>query len=534
MIRTRLTFAFALLALLAMIQGAFTVWASRSAADRAKQSVVSAHLLNQYLDLSANKQRLKVWFAQSALADDAPLEQRELLLNRMAENLAELENTAQRLYRFDIKAAEGEIATAAALKKNFAALSQEIIRAGQSNALAKDASSWRALIAVFDISEGVDMRQVLGQAVTRQRQASETAERELEQALARVQSANTLLTALSVGLGIFAVLYFVRRMQRPFQDLVQATTALAHGDYSQRPVGRSQDEFGQFGDQLNILATQLQTAQEHNQRLMRGLDDAVAERTNALTRSHEALMRIDSRRRQFFAELSHELRTPVTVIRGEAEIALRGYRQSADTYRASLQTIVSTAADMGARVEDLLHAARSDTLDYAMHLKPTPVDEIVSSVLQKLSAIAAHRQISVVHDLHLPDMRKDNLWVMADKDRLSQALMIVLDNAIRYSPAGSQVKLQLKHLDDELQLAVRDEGIGMSDEELSQAFDRHFRGSQARSLSPTGAGLGLTIARDILTAHHGHISLEPQKPRGLQVNLHLPALKPDEALLAHI
>jgi two-component system, OmpR family, sensor kinase len=527
MIRTRLSIVFALLALLVIAQGLFTFWASRSATAHAQQSVLSTHLLNQYLELSANKQRLKVWFAQSALANDATLSQRDELLEKMAKNLAELETAAQRQAALNPSDVNNDIQTATALKTNFAALKQEIMLAEQGKQSVSDATSWRALIDVFDISEGADMRLLLEQAVARQRLASQSAERELNATLAQVQIANAVLTVLSVALGLLAVIYFVKRMHGPFHDLVQATSALIRGDYGQREVSTRSDEFGQFSRHLGRLAHQLKETQWENTKLMRGLDEAVAERTNAITRSHEALLKIESRRRQFFADLSHELRTPVTVIRGEAEIALRSDKLTLEDYRQSLHAIAGSAADLGSRVEDLLQAARTESLNYAINLQLVDLKHIISSAVEKLNAIAAHRQITLINLWGATDQTPLLARVLADKDRLQQALVILIDNAIRYSFAGAAVQIELREDTQAWQIIITDNGIGMTEAEQTHAFERHFRGEKAQQLSPTGAGLGLAIARDILSAHRGYITLSNNAPQGLQVSIHLPMLASD-------
>ena len=240
------------------------------------------------------------------------------------------------------------------------------------------------------------------------------------------------------------------------------------------------------------------------------MDDAIAVKTADVTRSHEALLRIDSRRRQFFAEVSHELRTPVTVIRGEAEIALRGTHHDAPYYRASLNRIVEATADLSRRVEDLLQLAKDNSQHYALKLQPTYLSVVVKAALSQITAVAANRNIAITQTSEVITPEAEYAMIHADKDRLQQVLTIVLENAVRYSESPGQVSVGI-HVDTAAGIAnitVIDQGIGLTESESLGAFERHFRGEKARQMRPDGAGLGLSIAQAIIVAHDGQIDLE--------------------------
>ena len=543
MIRTRLGIAFAAMVFLAMAQGFFTLWATYSAARHAERSLVATNMLNHYLELGANKQRLKVWFAQSALAGDTLEVTKNNLLEKMSQSLNELQKLAPR----DAALSPGGISTESTvlqlLSRNFALLKTSVqsiqFQITDPIAPASDQSrKWLDLISIFDRADGLDMRTVLEQAVIRQRATSERAEAELTSALSRIRLANVWLTLTATALGLFAVAYFVKRMQRPFEDLVQATSAISQGNYNYcRLPGRTHnpaDEFGLIANQLQALALKLTAAREQNEHLRHGLDDAVAAKISDVTRSHEALMRIDTRRRQFLTEVSHELRTPVTVIRGEAEIALRGTAYQDGDYRACLIRIVDACSDLGKRVQDLLQVAISDNGPYAMQLRPTPIGVVLKAALEQMAAVAENRNISLSDTVDVLSPQVEGLMVKADPDRLRQALTIVLDNAVRYSEAPGHVEV-LVSLDSQqniVRIIVRDEGIGLTESECSGVFERHFRGEIARSMRPDGAGLGLTIAQAIVVAHHGEITIQNNvspdasgtRARGACVTITLPLM----------
>ena len=552
MIRTRLSFAFAAMVLLAIAQGIFTLWATGSAAQHAARSVVATSMLNHYLELGANKQRLKVWFAQSALAGDATEETKVDLLAKMSRSLEALQALAPRDAALNREDGDSEYNALQLLANNFSVLKTSVqeVSFQPSTALVSTSSpisgsdqskAWTDLIGIFDRSDGRDMRSVLEQAVLRQRATSDLAKVQLGDALKRMRTASLLLALVSVGLGLFAVVYFVKRMHKPFDELVQSTTAIAKGNYAYRtvkyPSWQPLDEFGQIAQQLNAVAVKLEAASDQSQRLRQGLDDAVAAKTADLTRSLETLMHIDTRRRQFFAEVSHELRTPVTVIRGEAEIALRGTYSAAD-YRASLNRIVDASGDLAKRVEDLLTLAKSDGQHYALHLQPTALSAVLQGALLQMSAVAAHRNIDLPQWVDVAVPLIDSAWIQADQDRLQQAITIVLDNAVRYSPSPGRVSVYvvLDTAQRSVRIDVLDEGIGITPEECLAAFERHYRGNQARLMRPEGAGLGLSIAQAIVAAHDGEIMLRsnadrqpPASLRGACATITLPLLQQPSA-----
>ena len=518
MIRTRLTLAFALLVLLAVAQGVFTFWATRTAALNAERSVVATGLLNDYLDLGANKQRLKVWFAQYTLTGDAPTSVRDSLLAKMVASLTHLGQLAERDLTLAPRASGGEVATVASLETNFAALRSAIMSASARQADIAQADAWRNLIFVFDRSDGRDMRTVLDEAIRRQRVASEAAELALSDALSRTRIASSVLAILAAILGITAVVYFVRRLQRPFADLVVATEAIAHGDYAHQSDATRKDEFGLIAERLNNMATQLSIAQQSGETVRLALDAAVTERTAELTRSYETLTQIDARRRLFFADISHELRTPVTIIRGEAEISLRGPTRDAEDYQAALRRIISASVQLGERVAELLQLARDDAEQSVFNLAPCALNDVVTAALHKAEAIAAYRDVSMALTQNLtPD-----ITVQADASRLLQALVIVLDNAVRYSGRSAAVTVSTRSDDGVASLIIEDQGIGIAADEFEHLFERHYRGGRARAMRPDGVGLGLVIARAIIAAHHGEIEVQDNQPCGTRVCITLP------------
>jgi signal transduction histidine kinase len=315
------------------------------------------------------------------------------------------------------------------------------------------------------------------------------------------------------------VAYFVRRLDRPFADLARLSTALAAGDFSARSRVRGRDEFARIGRLLDSMAERLARAQARSQQLQQQLDELVAERTRALSHAYETQIGIEARRRQFFAELSHELRTPATVIRGEAEVALRN-RTDSTAQSEALARIIDATSELGGRIQDLLDAARGGPLDYALCIRSEPLRDIVEAAVKQMQAVAEHRELQLEFD---PGDAQRVCLVDADRERLQQALLIVLDNALRYSPGGGVVRVEIGADAEHWLVNIDDQGPGMAAAELERAFEPNYRGASGRQHAPQGHGLGLAIALRILQGLGGSIELSNRESGGLRASIALPS-----------
>jgi signal transduction histidine kinase len=522
MIRTRLAIVFSALAVLALAQSAFAWWAASTAAHLAERSVNATRMLAEYLEISGNKQRLKVWYAQRMLANDPAPDVRGTLMAAMEASVIALRELAE---RSPPEVREFERAEAATVAQNIANMAQAIEEAEQPGADLPAAEQWRTVLLAFDELAGRDMRELLREAVDRHEARSLAASAELTAALGRIRQVEAILAVGVIALALFSVIYFVRRLDRPFAELARLSTALAAGEFTARSGLSGRNEFARIGALLDSMAERLAEARARSQQLQRQLDELVAERTRSLTHAYETLLGIESRRRQFFAELSHELRTPVTVIRGEAEVALRNHID-VDAQREALGRIIEATSDLGSRVQDLLDAARGGSLEYALNIRPEPLQAIVAAAVEQMQAIAAHRGLRL--QLRSAPVAGDCL-VEADRERLQQVLVILLDNALRYSPSGGAVVVELVVETEHWLVNIDDQGPGMSAEELEHAFEAHYRGAVGLQLAPQGQGLGLPIARRIVEALGGSIELNNREGSGLRVSIALPMLGAEDA-----
>ncbi len=514
MIRTRLSIAFTLLSALALSQGLFAWWASSTAAQLAERKAIASGMEAEYESLGGNKQRLKVWFAEAMLTGNAPAQTRMTLVSRMEESLRELGALANRDSLVHGRPSP-ELPTIATLERNIDTMANAVREAIPLIQSGNPAVRWRDVLDAFDRLAGQDMREVIREAIERQSQRAKSESRQLADALAHSRVANISMAALAVFFGAFAVWYFVTHLQQPFARLSELASRFARGDLEARSGLSGRNEFGQLGALLDSMAARLQLAQARDIEVQRSLDELVAARTRSVMNAHEAMLRVEGQRRQFFAEVSHELRTPVTVIRGEADIALRAGDDPVEL-KSSLRRINDAAKDLSARVQDLLDAARSGSHDYSFVLAPQLLPAMIGAVVEQMQAVARYRGIELRQSADLAPCT-----VMADGERLQQALTTVIDNALRYTDEGGKVDVGLRLGPETASICVEDNGPGMSQGDLASAFVPQFRGS-ASGRHPSGSGLGLSIADRILQAHGGSIELTPRAPKGLRVQLHLP------------
>jgi heavy metal sensor kinase len=233
-----------------------------------------------------------------------------------------------------------------------------------------------------------------------------------------------------------------------------------------------------------------------------------------LARIEKAFLRIT----EFTADASHELRTPVSLIRTEAELALRRSRGEAE-YKESLRHILLEAERTTTLIEQLLAMARADAGRETLHMQPVDLCETLRGVAQSWRQVADIRNLQFSANLVDHDS-----FVMGDGSALRRLADILLDNAFKYTPPSGSVQLSLDHDGDRVVVAVRDSGLGIAEEDQAKIFERFYRVDKARSREQGGTGLGLAIAHWIVTQHRGTIAVESQLGHGSLFRVELPMI----------
>jgi signal transduction histidine kinase len=229
-----------------------------------------------------------------------------------------------------------------------------------------------------------------------------------------------------------------------------------------------------------------------------------------------------AQQRRFMADASHELRTPVAILRTEADVTLSRPTRTEAEYRDSIAIMRDSAHRLGRIVDDLFLLARADAGHLPLRREPLYLEEIVDEAARAVRALAEERHVRV--EL-LP---LDDSPFTGDADLLGRVLLNLLDNAIKHSPPGGTVTLALTRSARDYQVTVADEGAGIPIEAQPHIFDRFFRADKSRSREgaltgdSSGAGLGLAIGRWIAEAHGGRLELVRSDARGSEFRMTLP------------
>jgi len=247
----------------------------------------------------------------------------------------------------------------------------------------------------------------------------------------------------------------------------------------------------------------------------------VQSRTAELRTALASLQQVDQRRRQLFADVSHELRTPATAIRGEAQVAMRGRDKTAQEYKESLERIVGAAAQLGQVIDDLLAVARDDIDALIPQRDAIDLRAPIEAALDQARALAGTRQVSV-EDAALP---AGPLPLLADAARLQQLLVLLLDNAVRYSRPGEAVRLCVEARQPAdgaplWEVRVEDHGIGIPEEEQQHLFSPFFRAHNVENIQ--GTGLGLNIVQRYVDLLRGEIAFTSKLSEGTTFYVTIP------------
>jgi signal transduction histidine kinase len=284
-----------------------------------------------------------------------------------------------------------------------------------------------------------------------------------------------LFPILLIVLIAVAVSGGIRRMTRPMNNLIDAAQRIESGDYSAQVPEWGSRDIRSVARAFNSMSARLKT--------------------------------IDEQRRSFMADVTHELRTPLSVIRGQAEAIADGV-YPADA--AHLAPILDATQALDRLVEDLRTLAMTDAGNLVLTKEPTDLGQLVQDTVDSFRSQAESAGVSLTAEV------ADNLpAVEVDPARIRQVISNLLSNAIRHTPSGGSVKVALNSPSDQVTLTVADTGEGIPPELLPHVFERFMKGPNS-----TGSGLGLAIARDIATAHSGELAITSD-PNGTVARLTL-------------
>ncbi len=270
-----------------------------------------------------------------------------------------------------------------------------------------------------------------------------------------------------------------------------------------------------------VAASQHVPAAE-TQPLMEQGPHEVRELTRAFNAMIERVRSSQISQRNFVANVSHELKTPLTSIQGFAQAILDGTAGTPDEQKLAADVIYKESGRMHRMVLDLLDLARLDAGTADLKLAPVDLHVLLDSILEKFSLQAQKGEISLI--LNMPP---DLPTLVADGDRLAQVFTNLVDNALRHTPSGGQVTLQAKSTQSEIEIRVSDTGSGIPSDAVPHIFERFYQADLSRAGGEKhGAGLGLAIVQEIVSAHSGKITFRSQEGLGTTFIVQLPLVQP--------
>jgi heavy metal sensor kinase len=270
---------------------------------------------------------------------------------------------------------------------------------------------------------------------------------------------------------------------------------------------------------MGAQVERISAANLHERLAVRNANDELGRLARTFNELLDRLDQTFERQRRFISDASHELRTPISILRGEAEVALSQTERSPEEYRESLAVLHEEAKRLANIVEDLFTLTRADAGEYRLARSDFYLDELAADCVRATRTLAQAKNIS------LAAVTPHEMPVRADEDLLRRMILNLLDNAIKYTPEGGSVTLACSAAADGYELSVTDSGPGIPADMQSRIFERFFRVDRARSRTGRdgGAGLGLSIARWIAEAHLGRLNLERSDATGSVFKAHIPA-----------
>jgi two-component system OmpR family sensor kinase len=307
-----------------------------------------------------------------------------------------------------------------------------------------------------------------------------------------------VVQAGAIGLIISILLAWLisRWVAAPLQRMSKAALAVASGDFRQSVALEGPREVQDVANSFNVMVQQVRTSQQVQ--------------------------------RDFLANVSHELKTPLTSIQGFAQAMLDGAVADDDSRNRAAQVIYDESDRLRRLVEDLLDLARLDAGQIEFVRQPVNVEALLKSVVDKLVLPAGEKNVELV------DRVSDLPTMVGDGDRLAQVFMNLVDNAIKHTPEGGKVVVRGDTASGWISIHVDDSGAGIPSEDLSRIFERFYQVDKARSGGKgRGVGLGLAISRQIVEAHGGRIVAQSSVGKGSRFTVQLPIIRPDDETLIH-
>jgi signal transduction histidine kinase len=292
-----------------------------------------------------------------------------------------------------------------------------------------------------------------------------------------------LVGAVAATISLIVARLMARGMTQPLRDMASAARRMETGDYTVRVQTRSRDEVGRLAAAFNRMSGELET--------------------------------LEQSRRNLVANVSHELKTPITAIRAHLENLLDGVERPEP---ATLEVMLGQVERLGRLVDQLLDLSRLESGEIPLRLEDLSLHPLVDELISEIDVALPGRGVTVTNEVPA-----DLPALSADRERVHQVLFNLVGNAVRFTPEGGKVTVSARRENGAIEIAVADTGSGIPAEHLPRLFERFYRADPARARGDGGTGIGLAIARSVVEAHGGTIRADSQPGRGSVFTFDLPA-----------
>ena len=522
MFTTKLTLTFAAMLAFVLFLSGVLLWGASRSSYFLHRSQLAHYNLEAYLRLSDETYHHFKQLADIILIEDwrtrvdvsASRRNVDMALNRLKELTAAERDFVE---EDEVESEEAELQRISEIELIIEEAQSEFLEVIALFDTGRSADAWPRLSELLESRIDGSFAELVDAAILEEEEEVEEADREAQALLTLLTRVAWLTAAVSVAFVALAGFVLLGRLRSPIETLLDGTRKLSQGALDHRIAISGRDEFATLAGGFNQMATKLEQQRQELLEARAGLERKVAKRTEELNDANAALRLTDRERRRFLADVSHELRTPLTVIRGEAEVTLRRRGADEDDYREALDRIVDLSGQLARLVDDLLLMARTQAGAARLTLAAVSLPDLLAKTCRDASVLLNDHRISISK----PDGTAE-IIVPGDAGRLTQLFFILIDNAIRYSKPDGKISIEVGHADAMAKIRVNDEGPGIPAHEIPHLFERYYRSEAGQQMSPEGTGLGLPLARAIVEAHSGQITIDSVAGRGTTVTVSLP------------
>lgn len=351
----------------------------------------------------------------------------------------------------------------------------------------------------------------------------------IENLFALSRSIQVVLFTVTSIFGLTALWFWIAAFitfTRPLSQLTDATTKMSRGVFNQKV----KPSFWIFRDEITVLTENFNTMADNLSTLYTRLEEKVEQRTRELAAAHDEAVAANKSKSEFVSVVSHELKLPMTSIKGYSDLMLAGATGSLNENQTSFLTTIRKNVDrMATLVSDLTEISRIESGNLRIEPRAVPVWDVIDEVVTSTKT-----QLSEKNQVLTVDIPEELPKSWCDRTRLAQILTNLISNANKYSPEGASIRVQALRKDGSIQIKVEDNGHGMTPEDQEKLFSKFFRSADEKVREAPGTGLGMSITRNLVELQGGKIWFESEFRKGTTFYFTVPVYKDENAVSTRV